>query len=162
MRRAARPDIADWFERVVVVNLRRRPDRLTAFQREIAQCNWPFKQPVVFEAIDGNKVPVPQGWVAGGGAWGCMHRIGRRRKGVRLFIGCSDTFLLALEQAASPLGHKEIKKVFGTKLERVSDIVERWVKDDTLDHLWVCHSQSCNIALHALNKFCLPPPGGDH
>ena len=26
----------------------------------------------MFEAIDGNKVPVPIGWGAGGGAWGCM------------------------------------------------------------------------------------------
>jgi hypothetical protein len=62
------------FDRVVVVNLKRRPDRLASFQNMIREHGWPFAPPQAFEAIDGgsDKVPVPIGWNAGGGAWGCM------------------------------------------------------------------------------------------
>jgi hypothetical protein len=38
----------------------------------LRDCRWPFKQPVVFEAVDGSVVPPPEGWQSGPGAWGCM------------------------------------------------------------------------------------------
>ncbi|MBI1371000.1 MAG: hypothetical protein GC162_20390 [Planctomycetes bacterium] len=67
-------DLYRYFDRVVVVNLRRRPDRLAQLEKALADCDWPFRRPERFDAIDGGsgKVPAPIGWTAGGGAWGCM------------------------------------------------------------------------------------------
>lgn len=66
------------FERIVVVSLRRRADRLAAFWKRLDETGWPFEIPVVFEAVDSQLVPTPSGvgghnvWNSGGGAWGCM------------------------------------------------------------------------------------------
>jgi len=67
-------EYTDWFERIIVINLKRRPERLAAFRMEVANDLWPFLEPQVFEAIDGasERVPVPFSWRDGGGAWGCM------------------------------------------------------------------------------------------
>lgn len=58
------------FERVYVVNLNRRKDRLKNFFTNLPS-NWPFKQPEVYTAIDGTKAKSPSWWKAGRGAWGC-------------------------------------------------------------------------------------------
>jgi Glycosyltransferase family 25 (LPS biosynthesis protein) len=62
--------LRDFFARVVVVNLSRRPQRLSRFNQNFQ--NWPFKTPQRFEAIDGLSVPIPADWKHGPGAWGCM------------------------------------------------------------------------------------------
>ncbi len=66
--------LSEWFDRVVVISLRRRLERLATFRAGLVEHGWPFRQPELFEAIDGGsgKVPSPTNWKAGGGAWGCM------------------------------------------------------------------------------------------
>jgi hypothetical protein len=74
-RKAFQPEplhLAGYFDRVVVISLARRPDRLARFRANFTPERWPFKQPEVFVGIDGDRCPPPRNWIAGGGAWGCM------------------------------------------------------------------------------------------
>lgn len=64
-------DLHDFIERVYVINLKRRPDRLRAFFQRLEQYGWPFKEPIVYPAIEGDKVGVPPEFTQGGGAYGC-------------------------------------------------------------------------------------------
>lgn len=57
------------FDRVVVINLARRPDRLAAFRARLPRL--PFVQPMIFEAVDGLADPPPDWWRTTPGAWGC-------------------------------------------------------------------------------------------
>jgi len=58
-------------DRCYIINLKRRPDRLRAILEKIAATDWPFPEPIIFEAIDGDKVGVPPEFTEGGGAYGC-------------------------------------------------------------------------------------------
>lgn len=69
---ASAPYLYDYFDRVVLINLDRRDDRLRRVRKEIMAADWPFKSPERFRAIDASRLPVPIGWQSGGGAWGCM------------------------------------------------------------------------------------------
>lgn len=62
----------DLFDRVVCVNLDRRPDRWKRFQENLTSISWPFKGVERFRAIDGLVAPTPAGWISGPGAWGCL------------------------------------------------------------------------------------------
>lgn len=66
----AESTISSIFERVYVINLDRRSDRWTQFVRELPS-DWPFQTPTRFSATDWRSVSEPDGWLAGGGAWGC-------------------------------------------------------------------------------------------
>ena len=85
------------FDRVVVINLARRAERMARFN-ELFQ-SWPFKTPERFEAIDGLRVGLPGDWPHGPGAWGCMlsHRA---VLGSAIADGVSP--LLVLEDDAHP------------------------------------------------------------
>lgn len=63
--------LADFFERVYCINLRRRPDRKKRVQSELRKHGWPFQDIEWIDAVDGKNVPVAPWWKAGGGAWGC-------------------------------------------------------------------------------------------
>lgn len=56
-------------ERTVLINLRRRPDRLAS---ALAQCEKASIKPTVFPAIDGHALPLPELWKDGSGAYGCL------------------------------------------------------------------------------------------
>lgn len=61
------------FDRVYCVTLARRPDRWDQFLKGLP-ADWPFPQPIRFNAIDGSlcKPPPPPAWGnQGAGAWGC-------------------------------------------------------------------------------------------
>ena len=54
-------DLKSYFDRVVVISLERRKDRLDAFVERVATCNWPFRSVDVFKAVDGKMCP-PAPW----------------------------------------------------------------------------------------------------
>jgi len=91
-------ELFDVFDRVVVVNLARRQDRLARFRQRLN--DWPFKQPERFEAVDGLAVGVPTGWEKGAGAWGCMLS---HRAVVSAAIRDGISSLLVLEDDARPV-----------------------------------------------------------
>jgi hypothetical protein len=72
----------DVFSRVYLLNLKRRPDRLAAARAELRKADFPFREPIVFPAIDGHALPTPHGWNVGAGMHGC------RQSHVRILEDC--------------------------------------------------------------------------
>jgi hypothetical protein len=93
-------DLANAFDRVVVVNLARRQERLSRFRQRLD--DWPFKQPERFEAVDGLAVGVPAVWDKGAGAWGCMLS---HRAIIAAAIRDGVSSLLVLEDDARPVAN---------------------------------------------------------
>lgn len=58
------------FDRVVVISLQRRPERLAAFWDRFTQA-WPGMGCEIFNAVDGNLETLPDGWGSPAGAYGC-------------------------------------------------------------------------------------------
>ncbi len=68
-------NLRGYFDRVVLVNLPRRPDRLRQVKKALRECAWPFQQPEVFAAVDGLVSPPPPHWKHQAGAWGCTQSL---------------------------------------------------------------------------------------
>ena len=66
-------DLATFFDRAVVISLKRTPERLAAFQDRLQAIQWPCAKPELFHAVDGAALPVPAWWKEGGPAWGCLN-----------------------------------------------------------------------------------------
>ncbi len=62
--------LSEIFQRVYVVNLPRRKDRLDSFFNHLPS-DWPFQTPEAFPALDGSLSTHPEWWNGGEGAWGC-------------------------------------------------------------------------------------------
>lgn len=60
------------FDRVYLINLKRRTDRIARFKALQVEHGWHLPEPVIFEAIEGDRVGVPAYFSQGGGAWGCL------------------------------------------------------------------------------------------
>jgi hypothetical protein len=91
--------LAGAFERVVVINLPRRQDRLARFFARLAG-NWPFIAPAQFAAMDGASLPMPASWKHGPGAWGCLQS---HRAVLDAAISDGISSLLVLEDDAYPV-----------------------------------------------------------
>jgi hypothetical protein len=92
-------DLRAVFDRVVVINLARRADRLSRFSARTEQ-NWPFAMPQRFEAMDGLTLTPPPQWKKSAGAWGCLQS---HRKVLDTAIADGVSSLLILEDDAYPV-----------------------------------------------------------
>ena len=115
-RRLPKPkSLADAFERVVVINLSRRPDRLARFSTRL-QGEWPFAAPSRFEAIDGSTLCLPTNCKKGAGAWGCAQS---HRAVLDAAIADDVSSLLVLEDDAYAVD--DLPRLAESFLERVPD-----------------------------------------
>lgn len=106
------------FEKVVIVNLKRRPERLAALRGRLDAADWPFAAAEVFEAVDGARLPMPHAWADGPGAWGCLQS---HRQVLERAIMAGVESLLILEDDAEPAPH------FRPRVERfLAAVPEDW------------------------------------
>ncbi|HEX3359316.1 MAG TPA: glycosyltransferase family 25 protein [Tepidisphaeraceae bacterium] len=91
--------MASLFDRVVVINLARRADRLARFSKRL-EGNWPFATPQRFEGVDGLTVSPPATWKESRGAWGCLLS---HRAVLESAIADGISSLLVLEDDAYPV-----------------------------------------------------------
>lgn len=58
------------YDRIVCINLDRRPEKWDSFLNGVPN-DFPFGKIERYPAVDGQKIPKPDWWKGGGGAWGC-------------------------------------------------------------------------------------------
>ena len=101
--------LSEMFQRVYVVNLPRRRDRLDSFFEQLP-ADWPFQSPEVFHALDGCLSSTPKWWNGGEGAWGCY------RSHIRIIEDCLndgvESVLILEDDAVCVENFKEKTQVF--------------------------------------------------
>lgn len=88
--------LTEYFDRATIINLKRRPDRLEQIKAEISK-SWPFTEPVILDAIDGQKCKAPIGYTQGDYAWACLQS---HRRSVEDAIMAGAESLIVLEDDA--------------------------------------------------------------
>lgn len=88
----------EFFDRVVIINLERRPDRLKEVRDELEK-GWPFVEPISMKAIDGKLCKAPAGYTEGDYAYACFQSHRRAiedaiNDGCRSVLVLEDDFVL--------------------------------------------------------------------
>lgn len=65
------PSLVARFDRVICVNLERRPEFWATFQANVATVDWPFKPIQRMAAVDGHRTGAARYWNHTLGVWGC-------------------------------------------------------------------------------------------
>jgi Glycosyltransferase family 25 (LPS biosynthesis protein) len=76
-----------FFGRVFVISLERTPDRLSSFKRRWP-ADWPYRQPELFPAVDGQAASLPKNW----NDWQCAEHVKRGA------YGCHQSWTTILRQ----------------------------------------------------------------
>ena len=60
------------FDRVALISIPQRMDRRNALDAHLKEIGWSWPWPEWHPATEARRLPLPHGWTAGHGAWGCM------------------------------------------------------------------------------------------
>jgi hypothetical protein len=104
-------------ERVYLINLRSRADRLAAFRGRQKSAGWALPEPEIVPAIAGDQVGVPPYFRQGGGAWGCL----------RSHIGILERCIM--EEVESVLVVEDDVEWFPEAWDRLGEFMDRVPSD---------------------------------
>lgn len=112
-------DLENFFDAVRCINLDAEVERWRTMQRQIAECQWPFRSVTRFSAIHGDTVGVPDHFHQGGGAWGCLSS---HRRVLEMSLMAGHQRILVMEDDA------DIRRDFGRRVSQfLSDLGdEQW------------------------------------
>jgi GR25 family glycosyltransferase involved in LPS biosynthesis len=86
-----------FFDWCAVISLKRTPQRLESFRDRIKTCNWPFRDVVEGEAIDGKLCEPAPWWHCGPGAWGAYRS---HLNTIEYALNCGFKCILVMEDDA--------------------------------------------------------------
>jgi hypothetical protein len=90
-------DLNGYFDAVWCINLDADTQRWSDFQRQLAECDWPFGAVTRLSAVRGDTVGVPVHFHQGGGAWGCLQS---HRRVLEMSLMAGHQRILVLEDDA--------------------------------------------------------------